>query len=369
MKKTVSLVFFFCISGIWQFAISAEDQWQGVERIVAVGDIHGDYDNYIKVLRNADLVNRRGNWIAGNTHFVQLGDLPDRGPDTHKIIEHMQKLERQALEEGGRVHPLIGNHEAMNVYGDLRYVHAGEYTALRTRNSGRLRDQMYVFHLQQVQAVNLEFEADDNYRDRFDQLYPLGYAEHRQAWSLQGEFGSWVAPHNTVIKINRSLFVHGGIAPRMLELEISAINDQVRAELAGDLPEGEPGLSEAEDGPLWYRGLATNNELEEAAHVDALLQKYDVDRIVIGHTPGLGTIVPRFAGKVLAIDTGISEYYGAHLASLLFEDGKAYAVVEDEMVAIPTTAEDLLSYYKTIIEIDSNSAALQRQVESMEASQ
>ena len=58
--------------------------WQGVERIVAVGDIHGDYGNYIEVLRAAGLVDKKGKWSGGKTHLVQTGDIPDRGPDTGK---------------------------------------------------------------------------------------------------------------------------------------------------------------------------------------------------------------------------------------------------------------------------------------------
>ena len=84
--------------------------WEGVERIVAIGDLHGDYENYLAALKAAGLVDRRGKWIGGETHLVQTGDLPDRGPDTGKIIEHIQRLGKQAQRKGGRVHNLIGNH-------------------------------------------------------------------------------------------------------------------------------------------------------------------------------------------------------------------------------------------------------------------
>lgn len=367
MKKILVISFLFNALGFWQLAIAAEDQWQGVERIVAVGDIHGDYDNYIRVLRDAELINRRGNWIAGEAHFVQLGDLPDRGPDTDKIIEHMQRLEREAVEDGGMVHALVGNHEAMNIYGDLRYIDPNEYGALRSREARKLRDEMYAEHLRQVQAANPEFEVDDDYRDTFDGLYPLGFVEHRMTWdATRGRFGNWVAQHNTVIKINRVLFVHGGISARLLDMNISEINDQVRTELNGNLPEGQPGLTEAEDGPLWYRGLANNDELEEAAHVDSVLAAFDVDHIVIGHTPGLGTIVPRFGGKVLVIDIGISESYGGHLGSLLIENGSMHIVQRGEAIEIPSGDADLLPYYQAILELEEDATALQNLVNSLQ---
>lgn len=367
MKRIIPIHILLGIVCCWQLAFAAEDQWQGVERIVAVGDIHGDYDNYIRVLRDAELVNRRGNWIAGETHFVQLGDLPDRGPDTDKIIEHMQRLEKQAAEDGGMVHPLVGNHEAMNVYGDLRYIDPNEYRALRSRRARTLRNNLYEEHVRQLTAANPEFVPDEGYRDSFDELYPLGFVEHRMAWdTAQGRFGSWVAQHNSIIKINRSLFVHAGISPRFLEMSIAEINERVRTELSGVLPE-EPGVSEAEDGPLWYRGLASNDGPEEAAHVDALLARYDADRIVVGHTPGLGTVVPRFGGKVLVIDSGISEYYGGYLASLLIEDGRMHTLQRGESIEIPTGDADLVPYFEAILELESEAAALQRFVNALKA--
>ncbi|NQV71195.1 MAG: metallophosphoesterase [Pseudohongiella sp.] len=367
MKKSLVLNLLIGVLCLCQLAIAAEDQWQGVDRIVAVGDIHGDYDNYIQVLRDAGLVNRRGNWIAGESHFVQLGDLPDRGPDTDKIIAHMKKLEIQAAADGGRVHALIGNHEAMNIYGDLRYVDPGEYEALKSRDARPLRNAMYALHLQQLQAANPEFKVEEDYREKFDAQYPLGFVEHRRSWDVrQGEFGSWVAEHNAVIKINRTLFLHGGISSQYVQMSLAEINEQVRSELAGNLLEDRLGASEAEDGPLWYRGLANNDELLEKAHLESVLVKYDVDHIVIGHTPGLGTIVPRFGGKVLVIDSGISKSYGGHLASLLIENGKLKTLQEGKEIALPEENAGLFAYYQSILALGSNTVALQRLVDSMQ---
>ncbi len=108
--------------------------------VIAVGDLHGDYDAYISILRAAGLVSARGKWSGGKAILVQLGDVPDRGSDTRKIIEHLMKLEKEAKKKGGRVVPLIGNHEAMNVIGDLRYVTPEEYAAFATAKSKKLRD-------------------------------------------------------------------------------------------------------------------------------------------------------------------------------------------------------------------------------------
>ena len=96
-------------------------------RIIAIGDLHGDYEAFTQLLSQAELIDERGKWSGGSTILVQTGDVPDRGPDSLKIIQHLQRLQKQAPRRDGRVITLVGNHEAMNMTGDLRYVHEGEY--------------------------------------------------------------------------------------------------------------------------------------------------------------------------------------------------------------------------------------------------
>ena len=103
--------------------------WTGVGRIIAVGDVHGDYEQFTAVLASAGLIDGNGNWTGGKTHLVQTGDVVDRGPDSRAVMDLLMKLEKQAAAAGGAVHALIGNHEAMNVYGDLRYVSPGEFAS------------------------------------------------------------------------------------------------------------------------------------------------------------------------------------------------------------------------------------------------
>ena len=74
-----------------------------------------------------------------------------------------------------------------------------------------------------------------------------------------------------------------------------------------------------EDGPLWYRGLAQGDEAALAGDVEKVLQAFGVKRIVIGHTPTAGTVIPRFDGRVVMIDVGLSAYYGSRRACLVLE--------------------------------------------------
>src|SRR5437588_11737927 len=104
----------------------------GVERIVAVGDIHGAYDRFVQLLETAGIIDHDHRWSGGRTHLVQLGDVVDRGDDSRRALDLLRRLQEEAPRAGGAVHALIGNHEVMRMLGDLRFTAAGEYEAFAT---------------------------------------------------------------------------------------------------------------------------------------------------------------------------------------------------------------------------------------------
>ncbi|MDX1518381.1 MAG: metallophosphoesterase, partial [Woeseiaceae bacterium] len=112
-----------------QLAVAQDWTYDNVGRVVAVADVHGALEPMVETLRNASVINAANRWIAGDTHLVVVGDLLDRGPDSRAVMDLLMALEREAGTAGGRVHVLIGNHEVMNLVGDLRYVSADEYAA------------------------------------------------------------------------------------------------------------------------------------------------------------------------------------------------------------------------------------------------
>jgi hypothetical protein len=288
-------------------------------KLVAVGDLHGDYEAYKAILAEAGLIDARGKWSGGDATLVQVGDIPDRGPDTLKIIRDLMKLEKQAKKKKGRIVALIGNHEAMNVTGDLRYVSAGEYAAFRTRNSAKVRARYFDSRSREILAHYRAKDptlTDEQARARFEADVPLGYLEHRAAWHPTGEIGKWVVAHDAVAKIGRSLFVHGGISDAYAQWTIEDMNNRVREMLAGAAPGG---ILEDEAGPLWYRGNAAESAVGEA-EVDRALASFDVDRIVIGHTVSAQGIRALHGGKVIQIDTGISAAMGGIRSYLTIGD-------------------------------------------------
>jgi hypothetical protein len=294
-------------------------------RIVAVGDVHGDFEQYVRVLQMNGLVDERLNWTGGATRLVQLGDVPDRGPDTDRIIRHLMQLERQSRRAGGGVHVLIGNHEVMNIRGDLRYVHAGEYDALVTSRSEHLQQQ-YIRQLY-AQLVQDRPELADEREQTLAMLaerFPLGYVEHRLLWEPGGEFARWVARNDAVLQIGRTLFVHGGINPHEPLRPLEEINRAVHEAILSD--PREESYVDRPDSVLWYRGLALNDAETELEPLIEMLAYYGADRIVIAHTPTGGEIVTRFDGRVINIDVGLSDAYGGNLGNLLIEGDRLYAV-------------------------------------------
>lgn len=346
----------------------APHEWEGVERVIVLGDVHGDYDQYLQVLEAAGLVNRRGRWDGGETHFVQTGDIPDRGPDTRKIMDHLARLQADAEKDGGRVHTLIGNHDAMNVYGDLRYVTPGEYEAFEGRGSERLREAQWEHHVKTLEARDPEAFAAldlDAFRKEWEADYPLGWVEHRQAWIPDGEYGAMVMDNPVVLRIDETLFLHGGLSAKYCALSLEAMTDRAHDEMA-NYNYAEPGMIEDEYGPLWYRGLATGNEVQLAPMLDAVLERYGAKRVVVGHTPTQGIVWPRFDGKVILNDVGLAAHYGGHFAFLEFRDGEAIAHYRDgNSVPLPANNAARVDYLERVLALDPDNRYLQSRLEKL----
>jgi hypothetical protein len=273
-------------------------EFDNVERIVAVGDVHGAYDQLLQILQTAGVIDKEGRWIGGRTHLVQTGDVFDRGPDSLKAMEYLRRLTREAERAGGRVHALLGNHEVMRLLADYRYVHPGEYEAFKTAGSQDLRQRI----------------ADQRGGDMREKILaqPLGMIEMIQAFQPQENHGAYLRTLNTTVRINGIVFVHGGLSPDVAKMSCAQINDGVRREIGRDyektLQAPLKTLAAGEHGPLWYRGFALEPD-EFAPKVDAVLTAQKARAIVVGHSIATGKITSRFDGKVFLIDTGMQPAY------------------------------------------------------------
>jgi hypothetical protein len=299
---------------------------QAPERLIALGDLHGDYDAFRDLMSQAGLMNASGNWSGKKTVLVQMGDVVDRGPKSRDIVLRLQKLQSQARRDGGKVITLIGNHEAMNMIGDLRYVPQVEYQNYTTSNSESLRQRYYRDNKRRIEASARQSAPDMPEADikaRWLEQTPLGFIEHRRAWAINGEFGRWVLANPALVIIGDSLFVHGGISAKYAAYSVRELNDMVHKALRSPVTSGD-NILEDEAGPLWYRGLVEENENTES-EVAAVLQAYAVKRLIIAHTPSLSGIKVLHQGRVILIDTGISAAYGGTRSFLSIEGQAIFA--------------------------------------------
>lgn len=346
--------------------------WDGVERIVAVGDLHGDHANYMATLRAAGLVDGRGRWAGGTTHLVQTGDIADRGPDTRRIIAHLARLSREAERRGGRVHALLGNHEAMNVLGDLRYVDPGEFEAFVDGRSPARRARYFQALIDALRRSDPERHAalPPDFRAQWERDHPLGWVEHRLAWDPrldpQGELFRWTARTKVAVRLNDLVFVHGGIGGAYCGNSLASLTELAQAALRRADPE-QAGILADERGPLWYRGLAGVAPATPPEMVDAILARHGARRIVVGHTTTGGVVWPRLDGRVILIDTGIGAAYGGRIGWLEATPEGMFAGYPGGRVPLPADDAGRPGYLDAVIALQPDNPALRQRRVALQA--
>ncbi len=338
-------------------AARAQTAWDHVARVVVFGDLHGDYAKFHDMLIQASLIDRHDNWIGGATHLVQVGDVPDRAPDTRKIVDLLIKLEPQAKRAGGYVHALIGDHETMNMEYDLRYTTPGEFAAFADKDSPRRRDAYYARVLEALKAQPPATGApvfDAAYRARFDVEHPLGWVEHQLAWSAQGVYGRWVMTHSAVIRIDDAIYMHGGLGPEYAGFDIEVMNRAVitavmhKPEVAG----GPHDILWNQQGPLWYRGMAQTDEAVEAPNVAAVLAQNHVGHIILGHTKQYTMVNSRFDGAVLLTDIAVPRGCADPHAFLIKEGSVFSAVYRGHRFVLATFGDAHAAYLAQVAALD-----------------
>jgi len=327
---TVLFVAAFVVVAPYPLTAASTCEWDGVERVVAIGDVHGAYDRFMEILKTTGVVDGELKWAGGRTHVVQLGDVLDRGDDSRKAMDLVRQLERQAKSAGGAFHALMGNHEVARMLGDLRLVAPGEYAAFANPDSVSLRESY---------LKALRPSAGD--RDELLKQTPLGFVEMRQAFGRDGDYGRWLRQLPVTVKINGFLFVHGGISPAVSTLGCEEINEQIKRELTNDLEKTRAtplaSLAARADGPLWYRGLAQEPDTFAPQVID-ILGKTHSRAIVVAHTvTPTGRITTRFDGRVIQIDTGMQPAYvqGGRASALDIHRDEATAIYLDRRDPVP----------------------------------
>ncbi|MBW0511338.1 hypothetical protein O181_051053 [Austropuccinia psidii MF-1] len=301
---------------------SKPDHTRFESRIVAVGDLHGDLNHALRVLRLAGVIDSSNQWAGKKTVLVQTGDIVDRGKDTILLYELMDQLRTQARSAGGAVVSLLGNHEYMNALGDWRYVTKEDISTFGgTENRRKI--------ISTNGWIGKTWIA--NYSVAARVPHPLGFPHLSHIASNFTSFQPSKEPSNDPFLSTATAFVHGGITPEYAALGISEIN-QIGASflyraLDGKLPyrhlppdtPSKEAQFYAEHGPLWERTYALDDEDVVCDTIDRATKLLNVKRLVMGHTPQFEGITSRCGSKILLIDTGISSAYGGPLTAIEIE--------------------------------------------------
>lgn len=272
------------------------DPWfyEGVEKILALGDVHGEFEAFRDYLVKNGVIDEQNNWTWGNGHLVLLGDIFDRGDNVTETLWLIHQLDHQSRMTGGRVHLLLGNHEIMVMINDVRY-------------------------------VSRKYRLFSNY-------FSISYSSF---FDLNTEFGQWLRKRNTLIKINDHVFSHAGISPTIAEtgLSIDRMNFLVRNFLS-DHPKAPNEFAKETNqvlgkfGPLWYRGYIydfPDVALIEDDKVNQILDFLSARKMVIAHSE-LKRVTRLFDNRVIAIDVPIN-HKNIISEGLLIENNQHYRLL------------------------------------------
>src|SRR6266849_2547370 len=160
------------------------------EAVVAIGDVHGDFDDFVALLQHTGLIDAQHHWTGNKATLVQVGDLLDRVPKPREVMDLVMALEKEAPKAGGRVVSLLGNHEMMNLMGDLRYVTPQNYASFADGNSEDRRKsayQQYVKWRNSHSALIAELPQPMEITEaEWMARHPVGFIEHADAFSPKG---------------------------------------------------------------------------------------------------------------------------------------------------------------------------------------
>jgi hypothetical protein len=258
---------------------------KGVHKIIAIGDLHGDFRKLHDLLIKLQVMNYQNNWIAKNTILVQVGDILDdggRGLDYDKGVHSADEisiyhllidLNTQARQNGGAVFICIGNHELMNiVYNDYNYVN--KYT------------ESYYINVLKVNR-RLLFSKGSELVKKLSNILKV------------------------VVKLGDYYFCHGGIPPYITTntqfLKIIADTNKSLKNILTNNSQKDDNLKIIND-ITWDRTYGARNI--SSNDCERLARVLNGGTLIIGHTIQKGGINSKCNNHVFRVDVGLSDSFG-----------------------------------------------------------
>ncbi|HSG64924.1 MAG TPA: metallophosphoesterase [Gammaproteobacteria bacterium] len=384
-RVAIQLVATLCLAGALGSS-RAEEPWQirTQDRLIAVSDIHGAHDAFVTLLEQTGVIGPDASWAAGTDRLIVVGDVLDRGPASQAALGLIIALKEQARAAGGDLHFVLGNHEVMNLVGDLRYVAAEDYAAFASAESAAARATGFEHYLTRLDSESGPIDPATA-QAQFDRRHPAGFFAHREAYSSTGRYGRWLLEQPLLLVAGDTAFVHAGFSRAYADVATADINGELKRELrdyvaametlfaagvlspidefydhpaivdryaervaAGDAvwpPGSETAAQQLKQlneaavfalaSPIWYRGMVACSPLVERDHWARMLERLAVERIVVGHTPTPDArVLGRMNGGIVRIDTGmLASYYGGRAAALSIDGGMLAVSYAGERVA------------------------------------
>jgi len=290
------------------------DNYELPTKLISISDIEGNFNAFYSFLKANKVIDDNYNWIYGDGHLVLNGDFFDRGKNVRQVLWLIYLLEEKAEKQGGKVHFINGNHEIMNLAGDVSYAKT-KYKEI---------------------AKQISNEQDWDKASRY--LY-----------SGKSEIGKWLRTKNVAEKIGKYVFVHGGLNKKLISEEISIADmNNISRKYYGQYLEKSPEIFKEKlvihpfYSPYWDRSLSMNMAYKtmffisdpvnapthkpSESELEEVLNFYNAEKIIIGHSV-VDNVSFDYNGKVIKIDVkhGL-EKNSSKTQGLLIENGIEYKV-------------------------------------------
>ena len=337
-------------------------------RVVVIGEVKSAAATVTDFLQHLGLIDENHHWSGGNTILIQTGDLIDGGDKVRATLDLFIHLQDEAPASGGQVIVLMGNHEVINILGELTDVNYLAYEDFAGPDAEARQQQLWrdwtAWKASRAEAVGSTFAIDPELREQWFAVHPPGWVEYVEALRPEGLYGAWLRSLPVTVKFGDALFIHGGLSPSMKGMDIDSINRRATEEIqrfddrresmtsAGlCLPLSSAremvevineeavyvnGLSDSrrnrekarvnqllaiqdlgtwgswlvldDDGPLWFRGASQWPEDERGAEMAEILDTFGVERMITGQSDGKEHLVrSRFGNRVLLVSVDPSD--------------------------------------------------------------
>ncbi len=265
-------------------------------RIIAIGDIHGNFEAFRQIAVGLDLVDDALEWRAEDTVLVQIGDVCDRGEESRQVYECLMRWQADADRFRSSVHFLLGNHEVMEMFGFDRDA-----------------------SLEEIQGYAVDPDSP-------------GYLEHHAAFAPDGWLYEWLIKQRGMISVGPVIFGHGDLPVAFQNRTV----DEIDREIIHDVREYAPirtvstenfpdSLFTEESSLIWCRQSRDSEPYSWA--IQSFLRLNHAAVYVCGHTPSVeGRFTIKTDGRYLCIDTAMGfENRGiGRRSALIIEEGRAW---------------------------------------------